>query len=285
MKDLLRVTLLLLSAVPCLASRVVTDEIGRSVVLPDHPHRIVCLVPSVTDTVFALGAGADVVGISDFTKYPAEALKKPSVGSTTQPSVETILSLHPDLVVGIQTAGSAEPTAQIERLGIPVFLVSPRGLDGILRSVANLGDALNRKLEAAALVAGLDRRISAVRARTQTLSRPTVFMPVWYDPIITIGRHAFITEIIEAAGGRSITDDLAPDWPHMSLEALIARAPQALLLVRGGRTTLEVLKDRPGWNAIPAIQARRAFFVDNRIDYPSPVAIDALEDLSRQFHP
>ncbi len=285
MKRILCFALLLLSGTPGFASRVLTDELGRRVELPDHPHRIVCLVPSVTDTVFALGAGADVVAVSDFTKYPAEAVKRPSVGSTTRPSIETILSLHPDLVLGIQTGGPNESTAEIERLGIPIYLVGPHGLDGILRSVRSLGDALNRKPEAAALVTSLQGRISAVRSRTETLPRPSVFMPVWYDPIITIGKHAFITEIIEVAGGRSITDDLTPDWPHMSLEALIARAPQALLLVRGGRTTLDVLKDRPGWNSIPAIQQRRVFYVDNRIDFPSPVAIDALEDLSRQFHP
>ncbi len=285
MKALLYLALLLSSVAPCVASRIVTDEVGRRVELPDHPHRIICLVPSVTDTVFALGAGADVVAVSDFTKYPVEALKKPSVGSTTRPSIETILSLHPDLVLGIQTGGPGESTAAIERLGIPIYLVGPHGLDGILRSVTSLGDALNRKAEAASLVTKLEGRISAVRTRTQTLPRPAVFMPVWYDPIITIGKHAFITEIIEVAGGRSITDDLTPDWPHLSLEALIARAPEALLLVRGGRTTLEVLKDRPGWNSIPAIRERRVFYVDNRIDFPSPVAIDALEDMSRQFHP
>ncbi len=285
MRSLLSFALVLLSAAPCLATRVLTDEVGRRVELPDHPHRIVCLVPSVTDTVFALGAGADVVAVSDFTKYPAEALKKPSVGSTTRPSIETILSLHPDLVLGIQTGAPNASTAEIERLGIPVFLVGPHGLAGILRSVTSLGDALNRRPEAASLLTGLERRISAVQSRTQNLPRPSVFMPVWYDPITTIGKHAFITEVIAVAGGRSITDDLTPDWPQMSLEALIARAPETLLLVRGGRTTLDVLRDRPGWNSLPAVKNRRVFYVDDRIDLPSPVAIDALEDLSRQFHP
>ena len=110
-------------------------------------------------------------------------------------------------------------------------------------------------------------------------------MPVWYDPITTIGKHAFITEIIVAAGGRSVTDDIAADWPQVSMEAVMQRAPEALLLVRGGKTSLDVLKDRPGWSALPAVQARRAYYVDDRIDFPSPVAIDALEDLAHEFHP
>ena len=261
------------------------DEVGRRLELPDHPHRIVCLVPSVTDAVFALGAGADVVAVSDYTKYPASALSKPSIGDPAQPSMEVLLSLHPDIVLGIQTSSPVNALLQHERLGIPVYLVNPHGLEGLLRSVINLGVALHRETEAAAVVASLRQRINAVRARTQALSRPTVFMPIWYDPIMTIGKNAFITEVIAAAGGRSITDDLTPEWPQISLEALIARAPQALLLVRGGKTTLEVLEDKPGWSALPAVQRRRVFYADDRIEFASPVAIDALEDLSRQFHP
>jgi ABC-type Fe3+-hydroxamate transport system substrate-binding protein len=281
---------LLIAALLCLsgsalASRILTDELGRRVEVPDHPHRIVCLAPSITDAVFALGAGADVVAISDYTKYPAQALQKPSVGGTLHPSVETILSLHPDLVLGIQTKAQSESAEQITRLGIPVFLVDPKGLAGILRSVASLGHATNRDAQAATLLSNLNRRIAAVRARVKGKPTPTVFMPIWYDPILTIGKHAFITEIIEAAGGRSVTDDLAPDWPQISMEAVIARAPQALLLNRDGKLTFDALKGRPGWSSLPAIQARRAFYVDDRIGLPSPIAIDALEDLARQFHP
>ncbi len=286
----LRPLLLLLAALcvassTALASRVVLDEAGRRVVLPDHPHRIVCLVPSVTDAVFALGAGADVVAISDYTKYPAAALAKPSVGDPTQPSLEVLLSFHPDIVLGIRTSSPIGALLEIERLGIPVYLVNPQGLQGLLRSISNLGIALDREQAAAALVSSLQRRIDAVRRRTRDLPRPSVFMPIWYDPIMTIGKHAFITDIITAAGGHSITDDLAAEWPQLSLEALIARAPQALLLTRGSKTTLDVLKDKPGWSALPAIQQRRVFYADDRIEFASPVAIDALEDLSRQFHP
>jgi ABC-type Fe3+-hydroxamate transport system substrate-binding protein len=277
--------LLVMFAIRCVASRTLTDELGRKVVVPDHPHRVICLMPSVTDTVFALGAADDVVGISDYTKYPAEALKKPSVGDLIKPSIETILALHPDLVIGLQPTGPMESTEQLERLGIPVFLVSPHGIAGILHSVESIGQALNRTPQADALAASLQRRVDVVRARTKGLPQPTVFMPVWYDPIITIGKHAFTTEIIEAAGGRSVTDDLAADWPQISMEIVLARAPEALLLVRGGKTTLEVLRSRPGWSSVPAVQASRVYYVDGRIDFPSPVAIDALEDLAKQFHP
>ena len=270
---------------PCFASRTLTDEMGRKVVVPDHPHRVICLMPSVTDTVYALGAGDDVVGISDFTKYPAEALSKPSVGNLITPSIEMILSLHPDLVIGVQPMGPMEATDQLERVGIPIFLVSPHGIAGIFHSVETIGQALNRTQQADALINNLQQRVEAVKTRTKHLPAPRVFMPVWYDPITTIGKHAFITEIIDAAGGHSITDDLSTEWPEVSLEVVLSRSPDALLLVRGGKTTMQVLQSRPGWNSMAAIKAHRVYYVDDRINFPSPVAIDALEDLAKQFHP
>jgi iron complex transport system substrate-binding protein len=272
-------------ALPARASRVLTDETGRTVTVPDHPHRILCLTPSVTDTVFALGAGDDVVAISDYTKYPKAALTKPSVGDLIHPSIERIVAFHPDLVIGNAPLGPSETAKQLERLGVAVYLVNPQGIAGVLHAIRDLGDALNRRPEAVTLVASLDARVQAVRARTQNLPRPTVLMPVWYDPITSIGRHAFITEIIAAAGGRSVTDDIAADWPQISMEAVMERAPEALLLVRGGKASLDALANRPGWSALPAVQTRRVFYVDDRINFPSPVAIDALEDLAREFHP
>jgi iron complex transport system substrate-binding protein len=280
---LLPLTMLL--AVPCFASRTLTDEMGRTVVVPDHPHRVICLMPTVTDTAFALGAEDDVVAISDYTKYPAAALKKPSVGDLIKPSIEVILSLHPDLVIGMQPKGPMEVTDQLERAGIPIFLVSPHGLTGILHSVGTIGMALNRTQQADALVHSLQQRIDAVKVRTKNLPPSRVFMPIWYDPITTIGKSAFITEIIAAAGGRSVTDDLPTEWPQISMEVVLERAPDALLLVRSGKTTLKVLESRPGWNSMAAIKAHRAYYVDDRINFASPVAIDALEDLAKQFHP
>jgi iron complex transport system substrate-binding protein len=178
-----------------------------------------------------------------------------------------------------------EVTDQLERAGIPIFLVSPHGIAGIFHSIESIGSALNRTPQADALVQGLQQRVDAVKARIKGLPAPRVFMPIWYDPITTIGKNAFITEVIEAAGGRSVTDDLSAEWPQISMEVVLERAPDALLLVRGGKTTLKVLQDRPGWNSMAAIKEHHVYYVDDRINFASPIAIDALEDLAKQFHP
>jgi iron complex transport system substrate-binding protein len=278
-------TALLVAALPCRASRVVVDEAGRTVTVPDHAHRIICLVPSITDSVFALGAGDDVVAVSDFVRYPEEAGKKPSVGSIANPSVEKILALHPDLLLGMPHKNQQGVLDQLARMGIPIYVVDPYGVAGILKSLMSLGQAIGREKEATVVVTKLQQRIDAVRANVRGKPVISVFMPVSYDPVITIGKGAFITDIIEIAGGHSITTDLNQDWPHVSMEAVIARSPQALLMMRGGTITPEILRTRPGWDSLPAVRSGRVYFVDKRVDFPSPVAIDALEDLAKQFHP
>jgi iron complex transport system substrate-binding protein len=268
-----------------LAARRVTDELGRTVSVPDHPHRLICLLPSITDDVYALGAGSDVIAVSDFTKYPAQTEKKPSVGPPLSPSLEMIVALHPDLVVGGADMNRAATLTRLEQLGVSVFMIDTHGVEGIYRSLDSLGQALNREQAAQELVARLRLRVAAVRDRVQGKPPVQVLMPVWYDPIITVGSHAYITELIALAGGHSVTSDIPQEWPQVSLEAIVARAPEALLLVRGSKMSLATIRNRPGWDQIPAVRNHRVYYVSDKIDYPSPVAIDALEEMAKEFHP
>jgi iron complex transport system substrate-binding protein len=277
--------LLLFVAVPVCAARTVTDQLGRTIQVPEHPHRLICLMPSVVDDVYALGAGADVIAVTDYTKYPAEARTKPSVGSILSPSMETIVSLHPDLVLASADMSHVETLQQLERLGIVVFMISTHGVDGIYQSIASLGQALNREDSAKELIARLRGREAAVRRQVKGKPVVSILMPVGYDPIVTIGKHAFITELIGIAGGRSVTADIEQEWPQISLEAMLARAPEALLLIRGSRMSIDKIRGQPGWGNLPAVINNRVYYVDDRINLPSPVAFDALEELAKQFHP
>ena len=112
------------------ASRQLVDEIGRHETLPDEPHRVVCLSPSLTETVYALGLGQLVVGVTDFTDYPPEAQSKPRVGGLDDASVEKIVSLHPDLVLAMGTLNRQETVNQLERVGIPVYVVESSRIAG-----------------------------------------------------------------------------------------------------------------------------------------------------------
>jgi iron complex transport system substrate-binding protein len=272
-------------AIPACGARTVTDELGREVTAPEHPHRLICLAPNVVDDVYALGAGADIVAVTDYVKYPAQARTKPSVGVPLSPSIETIVSLHPDLVLGFGEMGNSDVFKRLEQLGIPVFLVAPHGFKDIYRSIASIGRALNRDEASRVLIGRLRAREAAVRQRVSGKPVVSVLMPLWYDPVITIGKHAFITELIEIAGGHSVTDDLPQEWPQVSLEAVLARKPEGLLLERGSKMSLELLLKRPGWGSLPAIRNNRIYYTDDRIEIPGPMVFDALEELASELHP
>lgn len=267
------------------STRTIRDELGRAVTLPEHPHRLVCLAPSITDTVYELGSGAEIAGITDYTKYPPEATQKPSVGGVINPSLEKLASLHPDLVLAIGDLNSSAVIRSIEQLGFPVFVIRPHGIEGIYHSIESIGEAINQHQDAASLVARLRNIERTVREHAAGKKAPSVFFLLWADPVITAGHGAFITELIAIAGGTSITQDLANEWPRVSLETIIARQPEYVLLVKGSAVTLESLQKQPVWRSLDAIAKGRVLYVDDRINFPSPLAFDALEDLAKQLHP
>jgi ABC-type Fe3+-hydroxamate transport system substrate-binding protein len=268
-------------------ARELRDALGRRVRVPAAPRQVVSLAPSITETIYGLGAGATIAGITDFTDWPPEARDLTSVGGVVNPSVEKIIALRPDLVIATREINRKETVDDLDRLGVSVFVVNPQGLDGTLESIRQIGAALNRTSEADQLVARLRARRAAVAARVKDLPRPRVLLVIYPDPVFTIGRGAFITEVIEAAGARSVTDDLPQSWPQISLEEVLRRNPDFLLLPLNGHTSLSAadLQRRPGWDRLEAVRHNRVLYYDERLDHSSPRAFDALEDLARKFHP
>ncbi|MGA2963796.1 MAG: helical backbone metal receptor [Candidatus Korobacteraceae bacterium] len=277
--------ILLVFSLSAPAARLVRDDLGRSVSVPDQVHRVICLTPSITNTVYAIGGGTDIAGITDYTDYPPQAAhEKPSIGDILHPSLEKIASLHPDLAIAVATLNSPETVQGIERIGIPVFLVSDKGLAGLYRSISSIGLALGREREAALLIGQLRARERRVRSLAAQAGRgPSVFLVLSLDPCITAGSGAFISELISAAGARPITSDLAQDWLRVSLEAMISRKPDYVLVLQDSPFGLNEMRQRPGWSSLDAVRLGHVIRVDGRLQFPSPVAFDALEDFARQI--
>lgn len=267
------------------ASHIERDDAGRSVAVPDQVHRVVSLSPSLTNTVYALGAQSDLVGITNYTVYPHEAAhEKPSVGAVVGPSLEKIVALHPDMVLALPEFNGAETIEGLQRLGIPIFEFNTGNLANIYRTVELVGRIMGREREATALIANLHLRESKVRAQSTNQVKPTVLLVLSIDPLITAGRNAFITEMISAAGGKSVTDDLAQDWLHMNVEAILPRKPDYIMLMHTGPVTLKDMQQRAGWSSLEAVRRGRVIIADDRIQIAAPVAFDGLEDLARQIH-
>jgi len=191
--------------------------------------------------------------------------------------------LHPDVVIGVASLNDAETIRGIERMGIPVFLVYASGLKGLYNSIASIGRALGREKQAADLISQLQARERRVRAQAASRNRPSVFLAISIDPCITAGHNAFITELLVAAGARPVTEDLPQEWINLNIETIIPRKPAYILLLKDSPFGLKEMREHAGWKSLEAVRMGRVIRIDDRLQYPSPVAFDALEGLAYQL--
>lgn len=265
----------------------VTDETGRTVDVPDHPERLVSLAPSITETLYALGLGGEIVGDTDYCDYPPEALRKPHVGAVLNPSVEKIVALKPDLVIGSAEANRRETAEQLARLGIPLYGLSDHAMTDVLKSIRDLGALLGCPGQAGVLATALEQRIETVERRVAAAPKPRVLFVTWYEPLITVGKQNFIADVIRRAGGTSIAGDLSGEWPRMSLEAVLDRDPDVILVPQSQSfsPTLDKFRQLPGWRSLAAVKGGRVYRVPDTIIHPSPRLVDALEAVAQLLHP
>jgi len=283
---LLALTLVLTFRAPA-AALTTRDMLGRPVTLAAPATRIVSLVPSVTEILFALGAEDRLVGVTDFCDYPPAARQKPSVGGMVSPNLEVLVSRKPDLVVATTEGTREETVAQLGRLRIPTYLVVAHRVTDVTALVSHLGELTGRRAAADALRTRIEQRVDAVRRAVAPYRRPRVLYVLWPEPLIVPGRDALVTELIRLAGGESISAGDGDSYPRYSLEAAVAKAPEVILLANHGANTGPI--DRERWqrlSELPAIRAGRLHQVEgNLLHRYGPRVVDGLEQLARVIHP
>ena len=269
---------------------VLRDMLGREVTLAGPPTRIVSLVPSVTESAFALGGEARIIGVSDFCDWPPAARAKPRVGGMVNPSLETLVALKPDLVVATDEGNREETFVQLQRLGIPVYIVHAHRISEMYDLIARVGALTGRRDAVGPLVTRIKRRIDAVRAAVKARPAPRVLYVLWPDPLLVPGRDSHLTEMIELAGGRSITGGEPVSYVRFSIEAAVARAPEVIVLAdhsTGASTAGRAAPEK--WQAltsVPAIRAGRLYSVDLSVLHRyGPRVPEGLELLARMIHP
>lgn len=277
---------LLMLAAPA-AAFTARDMLGRELTLAAPPQRIVSLVPSVTEIVYALGAEDHLVGVTDFCDYPPAARQKPSVGGMIDPNLEAIVALKPDLVVATSEGNREETFRQLKRLGIPTYLVVAHRVSDMTALVGRMGELTGRPDVAGPLIARLDRRMMAVKQAVISLPRRRVLYVLWPEPLIVPGRESLVTELIRLAGGESISASEGDSYPRYSLEAAVAKAPEVILLANHGAGTGPVAEEK--WRnltSLPAIRAGRLHRVNGDLLHRyGPRMVDGLEQLARAIHP
>ncbi|MCZ2808625.1 MAG: cobalamin-binding protein [Candidatus Bathyarchaeota archaeon] len=273
------------------------DDLGYSLTLTSPPERIVSLAPSNTEILFAVGAGDNVVGVTDFCNYPydfaawIEAGNMSSIGNYYGPSVEPIIALDPDLVLA--TTGSLEAAENLRDLGYNVLVIEPKNLSFVLRDILLVGRATDRYSEAVALESEIKQRIDAVANQAaDATSTPKVYHEVWNEPLMSAGPGTFIDEIITLAGGENIFNDATTSWPTVSSEAIIEKNPDVMVFpdMYMGRQnfyeTIEAVENRPGWDIISAVQNDAIYEINaDIISRSGPRLADALETLAKMIHP
>jgi iron complex transport system substrate-binding protein len=268
----------------------VTDGLGRSVTIPAEPQRIISLAPSCTEVLFALGLGSRVVGVDKFSNYPPEVASVEKVGGFSDPSLEKITSLKPDLILGTSMHKKFLP--QLEALGVPVLLFEPRNVDEVLANIKLVGRATGCPDAAEKLAQQISSRIERVRSKVQTVpadQRPWVYYEVYSEPIMTVGPGTLIHQLIELAGGRNIAYDAQTDYPQFSSEVIIQRNPDVIIFPSfhgSAALTPEKLRARPGWARIRAVKEGHVYAIDaDIISRPGPRIADAVEELAHLILP
>jgi len=240
------------------------------------PRRIVSLVPSVTENLFALGVGERVVGVTAWCDYPAQAAEKTVIGDAFNLNLELLLSLEPDLIVGDANlvAGTIET---LEGFGLSVLVVEPTNLAEVRESLIQLGDAVGAPEKGRELAAAMEKRQKELVAGVDVAERLRVFVEVWNEPLMTAGPGSFMDELIVLAGGENIAQDADNPWPTFSEELVIDRDPQVVILT--GFNLDEVLR-RSAWQDITALQTKAVFEVDPDLyARTTPRLLDALEEM------
>jgi iron complex transport system substrate-binding protein len=270
------------------AARQVTDGIGRRVLVPDNPVRVVALAPSITEIIFALGQEQRLVGISRFSNFPRQALQLPQVGSYIQPDIEKIISLNPDICIAVKDGNPREVADRLESLRIPVYAVDPLDMGAIMTMMLQIGDLLNAGDRAQTIVTGMQSRIDRVREQVmKSEHRPGVFFQIGVSPIVSVGKGTFINEMIRMAGGTNLCGGYS-SYPRISREQVLALAPDVIIVTTMTRDiSIDQIKaEWADWTQIPAVRNGRIAIVDSDIfDRPTPRQVDALEQLVRIIHP
>ncbi len=209
----------------------VQDDAERTWWVPEAPRRVVSLVPALTEVVVDLGAGDRLVARTRYDEQP-ELADLPSVGGATNPSVEVLVDVRPELVISWADEGNPRALERLRREGVPVYTARVMDFGDLRRHVRNLGGLLGRSAVADSLLTSFDRRLAAATVGVAENKRPTVAFVVWPRPLAVAGPRTFVDQIIRRGGGRNAFADARRRWPHPSPEALVARDPDVVLLPR-----------------------------------------------------
>lgn len=281
------------TAEPAPPMRTITDDLGWQVAIPFKITRVVSLAPNLTESIFAVGAGDRLIGVTTFCDYPEQAKEIAKLGDTMTPNMESIIALKPDIVF-VSTASQIENfTKTLESNGIAVYVTNPTDLFQVFSSIRTLGDILGTTDKASLVADELEVRVNKVKAAlgdhlTKTDSmrsddgRVRTFVQISHEPLFTIGNGSFLNQLVASAGGISVTADIPSAYPKISKETAIALRPAAIIL----SDSPDNQEPNDSFKNSYAVKEGRIYRVNaDLISRPGPRLVDALEQIAKFLHP
>ncbi len=268
-------------------SNQVTDDLGRTVYLSSVPTRVVTLAPSVTEIVFAAGAGSLIAGVTDADDFPPEVDNLPRF-SALPVDFEVVLSLEPDLALASDQVNSPNDAATLEAVGVPVYFFSVSRLEDIARTIRDAGALLNTASAADQLADSLTRSLAQLRVLTEELEeRPSTLFLISDVTLYAFGQGSYIHDMIALAGGSSITVDLESRSPVLTDEFVLFEQPEVILGAFGsGYLPTSLLEYHPTWDVVPAVTGGRVYGVPaDRYLRPGPRLVTGAWEMARLLHP
>ncbi|MDR0374638.1 MAG: cobalamin-binding protein [Treponema sp.] len=282
--SLLAACFLILFHAPLHAQTELTDALGKKFVLRNAARRIVSLSPAATEILFAVGAGGQVVGRTEFCDYPAAALSVPVVGgfSGATVSVESIAALKSDLAL-VSADMHQRLVPLLEGIGVMVFALEPRNFEEVFAVIEIVGRLTGREQSAARVARDMKVNLARIETRTRGKKAPAVFWELYDSPLMTSGGDTLVNEAITRAGGRNIFANERGRWMTVSFEQVLVRDPEWILM--GSDHDVDVTA-RPLWSAISAVKNNRIAVIDaNTIYRYGPRLVDAVSAIARLLHP
>ncbi len=280
----------ILTGMPFMANvsaRAYVDDAGRRLYLAKPPARIVSLAPSITEMLFAMEAGDQIVGVTDFCDYPPEALKKPKVGYSN-PNLESLVALQPDLVVAPNDFLKPDVIVRLEQLKIPVFILADKNVDDIFVHIQTLGRIVGRSPKADAVAMDLRRQVAAIKQRVQGMVPVRVLYVLNSQPLITVGPGSFIDQLIGMAGGMNVAAKSATPYPRLSLETVLQEDPEVLVFPVGKAEGIPESEQQTWlqWSTMTAVKRGRLHQIPaDWLNRPGPRIAKGLESLAAILHP
>ncbi len=280
--------LVFFSAPLFLHAAVFRDSLGRNVVIPFAPKKIVSLAPSITEIIYFLGLGERLVGVTQFSYFPKEANKKPKIGPYTDINIEKVITLSPDLIVATADGNKREDVELLEETGIPVYVVNPRKVHQVLDTIERLGTVCGVTDRARYLVTCLRERVAKVTEAVRNSERPLTLLVINVKPLMSVNKSTIHHDIISLAGGTNMTGDQPITYPRLSMEEIIKKGPNTIIISsmeRGGEFE-QARKEWFRWPTLPAVQKGRVYLIDSDlIDRSAPRIVTGLEEMARLIHP